>query len=86
MTTHCTALAPQARPADPHEPVQSGNVEERGGSSRAAMDRGLPVAEGDPLPQTAGIALLGTDEIEKLGREDAAELNALLQFAGRELN
>lgn len=50
------------------------------------MDRGLPVAEGDPLPQTGGIALLGTDEIEKLGREDAAKLNALLQFAGRELN
>ena len=50
------------------------------------MDRALPVAEGDPLPQTGGIALLGTDEIEKLGREDAAELNALLQFAGRELN
>jgi len=35
------------------------------------------------LAETGGIAFLETDEIEKLGREDAAELDALLWFADR---
>ena len=69
-----------------HTPVQPGNVEKRGGSLRAAPDRRLPVAARDPLPQASGIALLATNEIEELGRQHAAELDALLQFAGRELN
>ena len=33
--------------------------------------------------ETGGIALLNTAEIETMGRQDAAELDALLQFAGR---
>jgi hypothetical protein len=33
--------------------------------------------------ETGGIALLDTAEIEKMGRQDAVELDALLQFAGR---
>jgi hypothetical protein len=33
--------------------------------------------------ETGGIALLDTAEIETMGRQDAAELDALLQFAGR---
>lgn len=33
--------------------------------------------------ETGGIALLDTAEIENMGRQDAAELDALLRFAGR---
>jgi hypothetical protein len=36
------------------------------------------------LAETGGIAFLETDEIENLGREDAAELDALLRFADRQ--
>ena len=35
------------------------------------------------LAETGGIAFLEPDEIEQLGREDGAELDALLRFADR---